>query len=265
MMNRLIHNIIQFKKITTVCIFIVPVCYGYGKDSDAVRIVKKIIESLGGQVWLRPESLILKGYAYWSPHGIKDRDSAFLLKPYYMYRIFPDTSHAAHGPNGKIRFDAYRSEEVFLRLIYDGKQTQQHLHALATKYKDYFSWSNNFGFGIIRFCLDEGFNLKLLQEDDLDGHHCYVLYIRDPSGMKTWFWVDKKKYFIRGMGFNTPLGWHLRIYSNYKKDKKSGFVQPKRVRIYFEGIKWIDIYWNEFDVNRKLDDNLFLIDETRSS
>lgn len=225
-----------------------------GKD-----IWAKAIESAGGEVWQNPRYLHLSGEARFSPYASIDKVLDF--DTYEMYRVFPSESTAAHQANGQIRFEAKAGEEVFFRLCFDGKNSDIYLSEKAKPHAEHFKWSNNFGFGIFRFADRDGFTIERMVDDQVDGHPCYLLKITDASQTDTYFAVDKDAGYIRQVGFNTDLGWHHRTYSHFEKTA-SGFVQPERICIYFNGLKWMDIYWQHYEINVPPDEDIFRQRET---
>jgi hypothetical protein len=56
-------------------------------------------------------------------------------------------------------------------------------------------------------------------------------------------------------------GFHRRIYTEYYWIDDPGFMQPGRVRLYYDGIRTSDIYWTQASINVPLDDALFTLDE----
>jgi len=219
-----------------------------------MTLLEKIINAAGGEVWRRPKTLHLSGEALFTPNGEKEKQC--ILDQYRMYRVFPENNQAAHKANGKVRFDALYGENVFFQLKFDGQQSQMKMGELAKPYATHFQWSNNFGFGILRFADQAKFEVKELVEDQIEGHACHFIKITDPEKHETLFAVDQDSYFIRMVGFPTTVGYHHRIYSDFDR-ADNGFIQARRIRIYFDGIKWMDIRWNKYQVNEPLDAKLF--------
>jgi catechol 2,3-dioxygenase-like lactoylglutathione lyase family enzyme len=216
------------------------------------EIIKKTIEASGGNVWKNPKTLQLEGKAivYFSGQPKK-------LTLYKMWRIFPAENNEAHSANGKIRFDAFEGDDLFFQIAFDGQKTYQKLSDQAKPYSEFLRWSNNFGFSIFRYTKDNGFKIELLPEDSIDAHECYFLKITDPSKHETIFGIDKNLFFIRYVAFRTPIGFHQRIYDDFSRDPKTGFIQPLRLRIFNEGIKIADIFWEKFKINEPIADQIF--------
>ena len=203
-----------------------------------MSILKNIIEAAGGEIWQKPKTLQLVGEACFTPFG--KLQEATVLGTYKMWRVFPSENDAARTANGKVRFDAFEEEKVFFQLKFDGKNSQIHLGKAAKPYANHFKWSNNFGFGILRFADRAGFEVEELVADQIEGYPCRFIKVTDPKGFETFFGIDQKTYQIRMVGFSTEIGWHHRIYSDFERGV-SGFLQPKQVRIYFDGIKWVEV------------------------
>lgn len=227
-------------------------------EPTALVIIKQAIAAAGGDTWQQPQTLELKGDATFTPFGKTDPANKLEFNEYLMYRVFPSENTAAHQANGKVRFDAWAGKNNFMQLVFDGKATRNSLSEAAKPYQKHFSWSNNFGFGILRFADKEGFLLARLADDQVEGQECYVVQITDPKKMVTTFFVDRKTNFIRSVAFTTDVGYHHRIYSEFSKAPNVNFVQPQRVRLYFDGIKWMDIRWRKFKVNEPIADSVFV-------
>lgn len=220
------------------------------------QILQKAVATAGGDTWQNPKSLMLTGNATFTPFGRTDSTSKHFDR-YALYRIYPPENNEAHKANGKVRFDAYEGEKPFFFLKFDGKKSNSFLSDDAKPYEKHFSWSNNFGFSIIRFADRSGFRLERLADDLVDGNDCYILQITDPKNSKTVYGIDKKKFYIRYLAFSTDVGFHHRIYSGFSKKKGVDFLQPSRLRIYFEGLKWMDINWVDYTVNQPIEDAVF--------
>lgn len=224
-------------------------------ELSAKEILQRAVATAGGKTWQRPETLVLKGSADFFPEGKKERK--IHLDRYSMYRVFPSENDQAHKANGRVRFDAAEGDSIFFKLAFDGKTSSTYLSSKAKPYEKHFAWSNNFGFGIIRFADSPGFEVELLASDQVEGYPCYFIQIIDPKQNKTVFAIDAKDFYIRMVGFNTEVGYHHRIYSDFQRASNVNFLQPTRVRLYFEGVKWMDIRWKEFAVNQPIEPQVF--------
>jgi hypothetical protein len=220
-----------------------------------IQILKQTVEASGGDMWQNPETLQLIGVATFTPFG--RTDSAHYFDNYAMWRVYPKENNAAHQANGKVRFDAFEGKKAYFELKFDGKKSAMNLSDAAKPYAKHFSWSNNFGFSIIRYADRDSFKVERLTDDKVDGKDCFMVQITDPKKMVTLFGIDKKTFYIRYLGFTTELGYHHRIYSDFVKVKGKSFIQPERLRIYFEGVKWVDIHWQKYKVNETIEDVVF--------
>jgi hypothetical protein len=223
----------------------------------APEILNQVIEACGGETWHSPKTLMLKGEAFFTPYGKTDEAHYLHFDTYQLYRVFPETNDSARTANGKIRFDAQYGESDFFSLRFDGNATNMHLSERAKPYAKHFEWSNNFGFSIIRHALAQGFGLERLTDDQIDGHDCFLIKITDLKGDETFYGIDQQHFTIRYLHFNTAVGYHHRIYSDFTRVEGQDFVQPQRLRIYFEGLRWMDIRWKEFAVNQFIADEVF--------
>jgi hypothetical protein len=227
------------------------------KNLTAKEILRQTVAASGGNTWQQPQSLQLNGYATFTPFGKIDTANRREFDHYAMFRIFPTENKAAHQANGKVRFDAFEGEKSFFELKFDGKRSKMNLSDVAKPYAKHFNWSNNFGFGIIRFVESDSFHVEKLTDDQVEGTPCFVVQVTDPRKMVTTFSIDQRTFFIRQVAFTTDVGYHHRVYSEFKRASNVPFVQPTRVRLYFDGMKWMDIHWTQFKVNEAIADTVF--------
>ncbi|MCU0426324.1 MAG: outer membrane lipoprotein-sorting protein [Candidatus Kapabacteria bacterium] len=230
------------------------------------QIIDSVISRAGGENWARPKTLCLRGSATFYFQG--KADNAIELPVYKMWRVYPDKSLAAHQANGKVRFDAlYRAkgaiqgntsqDSLYFQVSFDGKTTKQYYSPLAEPQREASLWENNFGFGILRFARDTAFRLVRMADDQFEGHDCYLIRIIDAKQSSTDFGIDKSTFAIRYVGFKTPRGFHHRTYSDFAWHDKPRFLQPRRVKLFYDGVKWTDIVWKEFEVNKPIADSVF--------
>ena len=89
--------------------------------------------------------------------------------------------------------------------------------------------------------------------------------VTDPGGANTLFWIDQVDHSVRKVGFDTPRGWHERIYSELymvqtAQAEGGRFQQPGRVRLYYDGALVSDIRWTGAVVDAPIADGVFVLD-----
>lgn len=227
------------------------------QEQTPLAIVERAVKEAGGDAWARPKTLQLRGQAtfYWQGNKAEE----IKLSTYKMWRIFPTESAAAHQANGKVRFDAFAGDKLYFQIAFDGQNTFAEYSPEAERDREASRWENSFGFGILRFARDPAFTLHRLSDDQIEGHPCYFIRVIDPKKNVTDFGIDQRDYSIRYVGFKTPRGFHHRIYSDFKWHRNPRFRQPTRVRLYYDGVKWTDITWLEFEVNKPITDDVFTL------
>nr|MBP6457100.1 hypothetical protein [Pseudoxanthomonas sp.]MBP7366432.1 hypothetical protein [Pseudoxanthomonas sp.] len=165
---------------------------------DAGQIVRLAHAAAGGDSWKRPRTLHLTGNA--TLYGDGTAASRSDVQHYEMWRVFPAWSQAAHGANGKFRLDARNGDATLFQISYDGQDTWNDKgkveQAAASR-----EWSENFGFGIIRFALDEGFKVTRMADDQVEGRPAWTVRVTDPGGAQTMFWIDQADHTVRKVGF----------------------------------------------------------------
>ena len=217
----------------------------------ALTIVEKAVAAAGGESWARPNTLQLRGHATF--YALGEHGNEIQVPTYKMWRVFPTENKAAHQANGRVRFDAFIGAKLFFQIAFDGQKSFSEFSPEAEREREAAKWENSFGFGILRFARDPGW----LADDQIEGHPCYFVRVLDPQKNVTDFGIDQKDFAIRAVSFKTPRGFHQRIYSDFKWVNKPRFRQPTRVRLYYDGVKWTDITWQEFEVNQPIDEAVF--------
>lgn len=239
------------------CAIVFPPALAAEGGPDARSIVEMAHAAAGGDSWRRPRTLHLVGNAVL--HGDGTAASRTEVEHYEMWRVFPAWSRAAHGANGKFRLDARSGGALLFQVSFDGRDTWNQdgrmEQAAASR-----EWSENFGFGIIRFALDAGFTLARMADDQVDGRAAWTVRVDDPEGGRTLFWIDQADHSVRKVAFDTPRGWHERIYSDFYMVDPPRFQQPGRVRMYYGGVLVSDIRWTRAEVDAPIADAVFVLD-----
>jgi hypothetical protein len=219
-------------------------------------IMLKAHAAAGGSQWLRPESLYMDGY------GIFYRDGkATTHESHKMWRVYDSAKTDAHKVDGKVRIRSISGGVPIFDLSYDGVRSYTPDGPLPAAESDK-RWSSNFGFGVIRHAFDPGYSLARLPDDLIDARPAYMIKVVDPMGGTTIFGIAQNDYAVLKVGFETPRGWHERIYSNFFTNSGVSWVQPGRVRLYYNGVKANEIIWTSFEIDSPLPDCLFVLPET---
>lgn len=223
----------------------------------AAEIVRRAHEAAGGMDWMRPRSLTLMGRGSFWPQGTEA--GRIEVPDYRMWRVYPAVSTEAHAANGWVRIDAKLADgSTYFQAAYDG-ETSYNQNGPIPGAQASREWSENFGFGIIRFALEEGFTLDRLPDDSAEGRTMHIVGVNDPQGGKTLFGIAADDYAIVWLGFETPRGWHERRYSDFYRNPGVSFTQPGRVRLYYDGVKQNEIVWTAYSLNEDLPRSLFQI------
>ena len=178
-----------------------------------------------------------------------------------MYRIYDADKTEAHRADGKVRVISIRNGTPVFDVSFDGQRTYTKDGPQPQSEADK-RWASNFGFGVIRHALDEGYRLSRLQDDLVDGKPAYLIRVTDPVGGETQFAIAHSDYAILKVGFDTDRGWHERIYSNFYQNPEEAWVQPGRVRLYYDGVKANEVIWQRHIVGTDLPDCLFVLPQS---
>lgn len=222
----------------------------------AREIVSRAQAAAGGAAWLKADTNIMRGHAELCRDG--RRDACTKADHYVMYRVYPTELNQAHAGSGKFRLDAKAGSRVIFQVAFDGKHSYNQngvVDAARAKAEE----GTSFGFSAIRFALGDGFRLERLLDDDVEGRPCHVIRVTDPSGQATLFKIDSNSSEILSGQWQTPRGWHERRYSEFYRVGEQGFLQPGRVRHYYDGVKTVDIHWTSAEIGTPIPDRLFVL------
>jgi hypothetical protein len=222
-------------------------------ELSARTIVERATAAAGGEIWRRPRTLKLTGYAVFYRDG-----KPTLHEGYEFHRVYPEFKPDAHRADGKVRIRSTSGGKPGLNLAFDGARSYTAAGPQPPSEADK-QWAENFGFGVIRFALDEGYKLERLADDLVDGKAAYVIMVIDPAGGKTQFAIRQNDHAVVRVGFRTDRGWHERIYSEFWSKPGVSWVQPGRIRLFYDGVKQNELIWRDFELNRPMPDDLFVI------
>ena len=226
-------------------------------ELDARQIVERAHAAAGGEFWVRPRTLRLEGHADFYREGHRP----VRHERHAMWRVYSTSKSTAHAASGRVRIDSYRGGEPAMIIAYDGRHTysvtpgtepgQPRVYRTAEP-ADSRRWQSNFGFGVIRHALDDGYLLERLADDQVDGRPAHIVRVTDPGGGETLFGIAIDDYAILMVAFDTPRGWHERRYSDFFSRPGVSWVQPGRVRLFYRGIKQNEVIWTSFAVNEPI-------------
>ena len=221
------------------------------------EIIKRAYEEAGGEAWLNAETMHLKGSATFYRDGLYG--PATVADGYEMWRVYPNEGGAAHEANGLFRLDSTIGDNVMFQTAFDGEQSYDQNGALSAEKQQDTQSDQGFGFGAFRLALTEGYEVARLTDQMVEQHPVYMVKVVDPTGRDTIFAVDKKDFSIRSVQFQTPRGWHERLYSDFMWVDNPRFRQAGRVRHFYNGIMTVDIDWQWFAVNEPMSQEMFQI------
>lgn len=222
-------------------------------DRSAEDIMQAAHAAAGGESWVRPETLSMDGYAVFYRGGDATRHER-----HTMYRVYDAGKADAHRADGKVRITSVRDGQAIIDVAFDGEITSTAQGAQPKSEADK-RWASNFGFGVIRHALNEGYTLSRLPDDLIDGKTAYLIRITDPAGGETQFAIAQADHAILSVAFHTDRGWHERIYSDFYSNPGISWVQPRRVRLYYDGVKANEVIWTRHQIDAPLDDCLFVL------
>ncbi|WP_298468624.1 hypothetical protein [uncultured Erythrobacter sp.] len=218
------------------------------------EVVERGLEAHGGEAFLDPQTLQLEGTAtFFDPATGEVRSVA---DDYRMWRAFERGRKVAHGADGKVRIVANAGERNLFEVGYDGETTWTQDGIMPKAQADAY-WASNFGFGIVRSALDDGFALSFAPPRKVRGHRVSLIRITDPGGQETLFGFDVESGFIRYMAFDSARGFHERIYGDFVRLPDSGWVQARSVTLLYDGVISNTVLWTKVTVGEPIDPSVF--------
>lgn len=228
-----------------------------GADAlSAADIVARAHQAAGGEAWLHAGTNIMRGNAVLCRDG--KPQACVTADRYVMYREYPKELNAAHAGSGRFRLDAYVGSRVLFQIAFDGQQGYDQ-NGVVPGGRDRTGEGSGFGFSAIRFALEPGFKVERLTDDQVEGHPCHFVRVTDPSGQTTLFGIDASDYRVRSAAWQAPQGWHERIYSDFYTVGEQRFVQPGRVRHYYDSVKSVDIRWTSAEIGTPIAPETFVL------
>jgi len=222
-------------------------------DHTPRAVVERAVAAHGGALWLEPGTLELSGSAtFYDPATGAVRSTA---EDYRMWRTFEDGRTAAHEASGKVRIIAKSGEKVIFEVGYDGQTTWTERGIMPRAEADAY-WASNFGFGIIRSALEDGFALHHAPPREIGGRITNIIRVVDPNAQQTLFGFDAESGFITYMAFDTPRGFHERLYGDFVR-LENGWVQARRVTLLYDGIIANSVFWAKTRIGETIDPALF--------
>lgn len=216
-------------------------------------IIEAGVAAHGGAAWLSPSTLYLAGNAvFYAPDGTAPRSRA---DDYRMWRVMDPSRTSAHGADGKVRITAKSGTRLLFEVGYNGAVTWNERGLVPKPEADAF-WASNFGFGIIRSALQEGFTLQHAPPRAIAGHVLDLVRVIDSQGQATLFGFDRESRFIRYMAFRSPRGFHERHYDDFVQ-LEGGWVQAREVTLFYDGVKNNTVFWREIRLGETMDKSLF--------
>lgn len=223
-------------------------------EPSARAIVEQAVETAGGEAWLAPGTLVLGGTADF--YGPTAAGPIRHVDDYRMWRQMDPSRTLAHAADGKVRITARMNGKVLSDVGFDGITTWNE-KGIVPKVEADALWASNFGFGIIRQALHNGFRIENMPERSIDGHLLDMVRIIDPAGQTTLFGIDRGSHFIRYMGFTTPKGWHERHYDDFIMLSAPRWVQAREVTLFYNGVRANTVHWREVQVGKPIDPTQF--------
>lgn len=223
-------------------------------DLSPRTIMERAIAAAGGDAWLNPRTLTMRGRAvFYAPDGAQPRTQA---DDYRMWRVYNPDRTVSHGAHGKVLIRARSGARTLFEVGFDGNTSWNERGVIPKAEADAY-WASAFGFGIIRQAFKPGFKLDRVPDDRQGERPVYKLRLTDPKGAQTLFGIDQQSFAIRTMEFATPKGWHLRTYEDFVELENPRWMQARKVTLFYNGVKQNEVFWTDVVVDAPINDALF--------
>lgn len=223
------------------------------KELSAIEIMQNAHNTAGGASWQQPETLTLTGHA-----NFYTNEDTLHNEVHNMWRVFESKKNDAHLASGKVKIESIRDGKHVILLSYDGHNTYD-LNGKKEKSEADQMWSSNFGYGVIRHVFDEGYQLTIENEDIVNGVNTHTIKVTDPKQGTTFFDITQDDFKIVKVAFDTPRGWHHRLYSNFFKKEEYSWLQAGKVELFYNNKIANEVIWTDFDINKNLTDSMFVL------
>lgn len=224
------------------------------KDALTARqIMEMATLAAGGDAWRYAKTLVMSGHA-----TLHQDDGPIHADDYQMQREMPRRLNAAHTGTGRFRITARTNGKIVFEMAFDGHTLYNQSGPLPQKPAEKMM-ASSFGFSAARFALEDDFRLERQPDDRVEGHACWFVKVIDPGEQETLFAIDQQQHVIRYVGWDSPRGWHHRVYSDFYWVDPPHFRQPGRVRLYYDGVKSADVVWTRAVVDAEIPDHAFRI------
>ena len=225
-------------------------------DLSATTIIESAYTAAGGDSWVRPQSLTMRGHAIFY-----DGATPVAHESHNMWRVYARDKSEAHKADGKVRITSARDGVPIIDVAFDGTTTSTAQGPREKSDADR-RWASNFGFGVIRHALDDGYRVARLPNEPVDGAPAYRVQITDPTSKTTLFGIRASDFAVVKVAFDTERGWHERTYSDFFSKPGVRWQQPGRVRLTYDGVKSNEIIWTDFEINTDIPNCRFTLPET---
>jgi len=242
---------------TAVAVLTLAAFGAQGDELTARQIVERVHMAAGGEAWLKAGTNVMRGDATLCRDG--DPARCIHADRYVMYRVYPTKlQQGAHAGSGKFRLDAHAGDKVIFQVAFDGERSYDQNGPIPPE-RASSDEASAFGFSAIRFALEPGFTVERVTDDQVEGHPCHFVRVIDPTGARTLFGIDQATFAVRSAGWPTPKGFHQRLYSDFYRIGETAFVQPGRVRHFYDGIKSADIRWTSAVIGEPIANDMFVL------
>jgi uncharacterized protein (DUF1330 family) len=231
-----------------------PATSGSRQQFSAEEILRRAVDAAGGEAWLNPKTLTMRGRAVF--YGSQGAEPRSVADDYRMWRVFDPNRSASHGAEGKVLIRAKAGARTLFEAGFDGATTWTE-RGITPKAEAEAYWASNFGFGIIRHWNKPGFKLERVGDDEHAGRPIHKLRLTDEQGGQTLFGIDQQNHAIRTMEFATPKGWHKRTYDDFVELQNPRWLQARKVTLFYNGVKQNEVYWTDVEVNAPVDEAIF--------
>lgn len=209
--------------------------------AEAMTILRKTIEALGGEAYLQQKSQIARGSGTMTPPGLPQ---AIPVPSIVAYEVLPDKSrlevNTALGP----MIQAFNGQIGWMSIMGQVRDTTE-----QSKLSRYY------GVNVLRRYDQAGYSVRLLPEAQVEGKKAKVVAISDAEGHTTKFFIDPQTHLILKTAAEA-MGQQLEeVYSDYKS--VNGIQVPHRRVLMHNGAKLIEFVVSEIQINPDIDPALF--------
>jgi len=209
--------------------------------AEAMAILQKTVEALGGQAYFNQKSQIMRGSGTLTPPGAPQ---GVPVQSIVAYEVLPGKSRLELNTAFGVMIQGFNGEVGWMSMMGQVRDMTEQLKQ-----------SRNYGVNVLRRYNQSGYSVQPLPEAEMDSKKAKVMAVSDAEGHTTKFFIDPETHLILKTAAEVRGQLLEEVYSDYKS--VNGIQVPHRRIIMQNGSKVIELVVSEVQINPDIDPALF--------